>query len=152
VLAFKPDVEITFDIRDTWQARVLARSRGIDRMVMLSVLAHNYEEALLTLCAVIFPDFDRRLPAPYLESCGRIAKNGGIVAKVRQRNGTIKEMQIYRDELTMRDAFRFIADVVKLSDDDRLEMFIALQKWVVADRRLDPTMDPKDPDAKRLVH
>jgi hypothetical protein len=31
-------------------------------------------------------------------------------------------------------------------------MFAAVKRWVVADRRLDPNMDPQDPDAKRLVH
>ena len=51
----------------------------------------------------------------------------------------------------MRDAFRRLADRLKLSDSDRIEMFKYVQRWVVADRRLDPTFDPQDPDAKRLT-
>jgi hypothetical protein len=50
----------------------------------------------------------------------------------------------------MRDAFRRLADRLKLNDADRIELFKCVQRWVVADRRLDPTFDPKDPDAKRL--
>ena len=142
---------LAFDIRDSWQARVLARSTGTDRMVVLSVLAHNYEEALLALCAVIFPDFDRFLPAPYLISAGRIDKGGRVVAKVMGRDGITREQSLYRNEIQLRDAFRQLADIVKLSDADRIEMFAAVKNWVVADRRLDPTMDPKDPDAKRLI-
>ena len=54
-------------------------------------------------------------------------------------------------ELALRNDFRRLADKIKLSDADRVELFAAVKNWVVADRRLDPTMDPKDPDAKRLV-
>jgi hypothetical protein len=50
----------------------------------------------------------------------------------------------------MRDAFRRLADHVKLNDPERIELFKYAQRWVVADRRLDPTLDPQDPDARRL--
>jgi hypothetical protein len=31
-------------------------------------------------------------------------------------------------------------------------MFKYAQAWVVADRRLDPTFDPQDPDARRVLN
>jgi hypothetical protein len=31
-------------------------------------------------------------------------------------------------------------------------MFKCVSRWLRADRRLDPTFDPQDPDAKRLVN
>jgi hypothetical protein len=52
----------------------------------------------------------------------------------------------------MQNDFRRLADRLKLSDADRIEMFKCVQRWVVADRRLDPSFDPRDPDAKRLVN
>lgn len=70
-----------------------------------------------------------------------------------ERDGTIsKDVAIYASEIALRDDFRHLADRLKLTDDERVEMFKAVQRWVVADRRLDPTFDPQDPDAKRLVH
>jgi hypothetical protein len=74
------------------------------------------------------------------------------MADVVQKDGTIsKNVGLYRNTLKLRDAFRRLADRLKLDDQERLEMFSALKRWVVCDYRLDPTMDPQDPDAKRLV-
>ena len=61
-----------------------------------------------------------------------------------------KEEVLYRSEMSLRNDFRRLADQLKLCDEDRVELFAAVQRWVVADRRLDPLMDPKDPDARRL--
>jgi hypothetical protein len=46
---------------------------------------------------------------------------------------------------------RRLADRLKLSDQERLEFFTCVKRWLVADLRLDPTMDPMDPDAKHLT-
>lgn len=144
---------IEFDLRGSWQARALVETKGPARMVMLSVLAHTLEEAVITLCFAAFHDFDGRLPIPALVSAARIAKTGAVVADMVDRFGTIKkDTVLFKTELEMRDAFRRLADRMKLSDSDRIEMFKYVQRWVVADRRLDPTFDPQDPDAKRLVH
>jgi hypothetical protein len=147
---------LTFDIRDTWQARVLvaaqSKTEGVIGAVALSVIAHNYDDALLVLLQTIFPGFQSIQP-PALCTAGRIDKSGAVVANLVERSGRIvKDYQLYRDEIALRDDFRRLADELKLDDSDRIELFICLQRWVVADRRLDPTMDPKDPDAKRLVN
>jgi len=118
-------------------------------MVLMSALCHSYEDAAPLLYQLIFGSI--KVKAPYLESCGRIAKNGAITAKVRDRSGLSLEKVIYPNEIALRDDFRRLADELKLNDADRVERFGAVKRWMVADRRLDPAMDPRDPDAKRLT-
>ena len=152
MLAFKPDVQITFDIKDTWQARCLVAARRWQAAVILSVLAHNFDDAMPALLETVYPGF-RSIVPPFLTSAARVSKTGHIVANVRMPGGRIvKDMVLYRNEVALRNDFRKLADQLKLNDADRVELFAAVKNWVVADRRLDPTMDPKDPDAKRLVH
>lgn len=140
------------DLRDTWQVRALLASRNEHvGIVLLSVLAHTFDDAMPAMMEVAFPGF-KSISAPFLGSAGKVAKTGHIVADVVQRNGTVsKDVAIYRNEVALRDDFRRLADRLALSDADRIEMFKCVQRWVVADRRLDPTFDPQDPDAKRLV-
>jgi hypothetical protein len=143
---------LAFDLMATWQARTLRAATGQTAAVLLSVLAHNYDEQMLPLLQVVFPGFTS-ITAPFLSSAGRVQKNGTVTADVVRVTGKIdKQVVLYRNEIALRDDFRRLADRIKLSDQDRQQLFIAVQKWVVADRRLDPTMDPQDPDAKRLVH
>lgn len=146
---------LAFDIRSTWQARVLlaaqAKGEGVIAAVALSVLSHNYDDAMLPMLQILFPGF-QSIQAPFLCSCGRVDKSGAIVADLVERTGKItRNYRFYRDEIALRDDFRRLADELKLNDADRIEMFGAVKRWVVADRRLDPTFDPMDPDAKRLV-
>lgn len=138
------------ELRDTWQGRALTGIKGPFRAVLMSVLAHNFEGAIYTLCAVVDPNFDGSIPAPHLTSAAKIAKTGAVVADVVDRFGNIKEKVIFASEGQMRDAFRALADTLKLPDNERIELFRCAQRWVVADRRLDPNMDPQDPDARRL--
>lgn len=135
-----------------WQGRVLVHTRATPLgAVVISVLAHSYDDALPTMLAVVFPGFSGLKP-PGLCSAGKIAKTGAVVADVIQRDGArVKDVALFRNELAMQSTFRRLADDLKLSDDDRRELFGAVQRWVVADRRLDPTMNPRDPEAKRLV-
>jgi len=143
---------LAFDLRGSWQARALVAATGPARMVMLSVLAHTLEQAVVTLCFAAFADFDGSLPLPALTTAAKIDKTGSVVGDVCDRWGAIhRDEVLFRTEIEMRDAFRRLADRLKLSDSDRIEMFKYVQRWVVADRRLDPTFDPQDPDAKRLT-
>lgn len=143
---------IGFDLRGSWQARSLAATDGKGLgMVVLSVLAHTYDEAMPTLLRVTFPGFTS-IKAPFLCTAGKVSKSGHIVADMVTADGQIvKDAPLYPNETSLRDTFRKLADRLKLSDSDRVEMFKCVQRWVVADRRLDPTFDPKDPDAKRLT-
>lgn len=141
---------LAFDLRGSWQARALAAAKGQTAMVLLSVLSHTYDDALLVLLPLVFPGYIE--PAlPCLASAGRVAKTGAVVADViRPDHVLVKDVPIYRTELALRDDFRKLADRLKLDDADRIELFKCVQRWVVADRRLDPSFDPQDPDAKRL--
>jgi len=147
--------KLSKEFRVMWQGRALAAATGTTAAVLLSVLAHNYDDAMPVMLRVVKPitwDAENQtVKAPFLSSAGKVAKSGAIVADVVQANGKIvKGAVLYLNETELRDDFRRLADRLKLSDADRTEMFMAVQRWVVADTRLDPNFDPKDPDAKRL--
>ena len=137
---------------ETWQARTLKAATGKTGAVLLSVLAHNFDDHMIPLLHAVYPGFVS-IAAPFLSSAGWVGKSGAICADIVQPDGRIdKKAVLYRNEIEMRDDFRRLADEIALSDDDRRALFAAVKNWCVADRRLDPTMDPQDPDAKRLVN
>lgn len=139
------------DLRETWQAKVLAAATGKLGAVVLSVLAHNFDDEMPVLLRVVFPGFTS-ITAPFLMSAGKIAKTSHVCADVCRRDGEIVKMAIlFRNTLELQSEMRRLADRVKLSDRDRNALFGAVKNWLVCDYRLDPTMDPKDPDARRLV-
>lgn len=156
MLATDLEKKIAFDLRATWQARALLGTQGKLNAVILSVLAHNYDEHMPALLAIVWPGFipgKSPLDRAIYCSAARVDKAGRIVADMVSRHGTkTKNSVVFDSEIQMRGVFRKLADMMKLPDRDRVDMFTAAQNWVVADRRLDPAMDPKDPDAKRLVH
>jgi len=142
------------ELAQVWQGRVLAHTRYEPiGMVVLSILAHSYDQAMPVLLRALFPGFES-ISAPFICSTAKIDKNGAVVADVvwDDWRPVSKDQVIFRDEIHMRDRLRKLADQLKLSDDDRKQLFIAAKKWCACDRRLDPTMHPDDPDAKRLVH
>lgn len=141
---------------EMWQARALAGTKDKLNGVIMSVLAHNWPDQMPVLMALVYPGFvpgRAEIKDAIYCSAARVDKSGRIVADMVSRYGTkTKDSVVFDSEIQMRGVFRRLADMMKLSDRDRIEMFHAVQNWVVADRRLDPAMDPKDPDAKRLVH
>lgn len=119
--------------------------------VVLSVLAHTYDDAMPVLLRIVFPGFTS-IAAPFYCTAAKVDKSGAVVADCVTKDGQIvKDAVVFQSEGEMQDNFRRLADHLKLNDSDRVELFKCVQRWVVADRRLDPTFDPKDPDAKRLV-
>lgn len=141
---------LAFDLRASWQVRALAEAKGLTGMVLLSVLSHTYDDALLVLLPIVFPGYVEP-SLPVLASCGKVDKTGAIVADViRKDHYLVKDALIYKSETDLRDDFRRLADHLKFNDADRTELFKCVQRWVVADRRLDPSFDPKDTDARRL--
>lgn len=142
---------IESELRQGWQARVLLASSGRMYMCVLSVLSHNFDDAMLTLLQVLYPGF-YSIKAPFLCTAARVLKNGNVVADVVTKGGKIlKWVKLFEDEKAMETAFRHLADDLKLNDQDRRELFAAVKRWVVCDYRIDPNMNPMDPDAKRLV-
>lgn len=148
----------------TWQSKVLhetCRMNGIgvlgpmDKLgsVLLSMFAHNLDAGpLAVLLAAVFPGF-YSIGTPFICSAAKIDKAGRIVADVVMRDKEFprKDHVLFLSTQHLERTFRRLADRLKLSDRDRVALFIAAKAWVVADRRLDPAMDPADPDARRLV-
>lgn len=149
------------DLRETWQARALAATlrqeeyaAPVDKlgMCMLSLMAHNYDDALPVLLRVINPYFVS-IGAPFLCSAAKIAKTGHVMADMIGREGRkFRNQALFRSTRAMEREFRIFADKLKFTDSERIELFAAVRRWVVCDFRLDPNMDPADPDAKRLVN
>ena len=137
------------ELRDSWQGKLLAIARTKDYMVALSILATNYDELMIPLLRAVHPGWVEP-SLPCLCSSAKIAKSGAVFATCMFEWGT-KTVVLYQDELELRDEFRRLADQAKLADDERIEMFAAIRNWIIADFRLDPTMDPADPDARHLV-
>jgi hypothetical protein len=153
MLATEFEKKLAFDLRASWQVKTLGEAQGTAFAVVLSVLGHSFPEALPVVMHLLIPDWDGKAPGPYLISCGKIAKTGFVVADVVDpKTGAVtRDAMLYASEIALRDDMRRLADKLKLVDRDRMEFFTAIKNWVVADRRLDPTFDPKDPDAKRLI-
>jgi hypothetical protein len=144
------------DLRETWQGRVLAAAEGRMMVVASSILAHTYDEAMAVLFRVVKPKcwdaFRQTLRTPFLCSAGKIDKRGRIFAQTVLRDGRVKRpMTLFKNTREFEYECRKLADRLKLSDDERVEFFTVAKNWVVCDYRIDPTMDPKDPDARRLV-
>ena len=138
-------------IRQSWQCRALLQAKGLDFAVVLSMLAHSYDDAMIRLLRIAFKGF-YSIKAPFLGTAGKVDKAGRVCADVVTDYGKVFKMQpLYVDEVHFRDAMRRLADRLRLEDDERSELFAVAQRWIVCDFRLDPNMDPRDPDAKRLV-
>jgi hypothetical protein len=123
-------------LRDTWQARVLAESDGLTRAVVLIVLFHAYTKVIKTLLRVVFPGM-RDIPTPYFSSGATILLNGKVACDLSYGGGITVPKIIYESTDELNRAMRDLADRLKLTDPERLEFTAAIQKWVVADQRVD---------------
>lgn len=145
--------------RESWEARTLifatlvsdvAAPRDKIGMCILSILAHSLPiekmQFLLRACGF------RGTHVPMLVSAAKIAKTGHVMADLITRDQILfKNQALFRDTRQMEGAFRRFADCCRLTDIERIEFFDAIHSWVVCDYRLDPAMDRRDPDAKRLT-
>jgi hypothetical protein len=149
------------DLRRTWQGAALAASlldcgewtppRHKVGMCILSVLSHNFDDAMPVMLRVVFPNF-KSIGAPFLCSAAKIAKTGHVMADLITKDGQrVRNQALFRSTKAMEGEFRKFADGLRLDDAERTELFAAVKRWVVCDYRLDPQMNPADPDAKRLT-
>lgn len=154
MLATEFEKKLAFDLRGSWQVRALGHAKGVDFAVVMSVLAHSFADAVPVVMHLLIPNWDGKPIGPYLITAGKVDKTGAIVAYVVYPNSERieKNAVLYLSQVHLRDAMRKLADELKLADRDRIEFFTAIKNWVVADRRLDPTFDPKDPDARRILN
>lgn len=140
------------ELRASWQGRALifAKDNPQLKTALLSLLADNYDDTMPWLLAAVYGDFG--IKAPFYCSNPKIDKRGCIVADLIMPDGfKYKNAVIFISEDQMQGTFRKLADRLKFSDAERIDLFVCARHWVKADFRLDPTMDRRDPDAKRLV-
>lgn len=150
------------ELRATWQTRLLMACGSVDTngilrprdtmgACILSVMAHNFDDALPVILRIAFPSFTA-IGTPMLCSAARIARSGHVMADFISTSGFKRKNQaFFKNTRDMERQFRKVADKARLDDNERIEMFDAVKRWVVCDYRLDPTMDRNDPDAKRLT-
>lgn len=141
------------ELRESWQGRALRAYRYQPLgMPLVSVIANSWDDALLFLMAAVFPGFMGITP-PFCTSIAHIDKAGRVCTDVLWADWTNPDhaFPLFRDTKQMEGEFRKLADMLKFSDQERNELFAAVKKWCASDRRLDPTFDPADPDAKRLT-
>lgn len=139
-------------LRQSWQGRALAFAKNNPQLktALLSLLADNYDEALPFLLVAIFADYS--IKAPFYCSNPKINKRGCIVADLIMPDGfKYRDAVLFMSTQQMEGTFRKLADRLKLSDVERIDLFACVHHWVKADQRLDPAFDRRDPDAKRLV-
>ena len=141
------------ELRESWQGRALALAdlKSIQlKCALISLFADNYDDALPFLLSAVFGDWG--IKAPFYCSNPKINKRGCIVADLVMPTGEkLRDAVIFSGALQMQDVFRKLADRLKLSDAERVDMFTAVHHWVKADQRLDPAFDRRDPDARRLT-
>lgn len=122
------------DLRETWQARIIAESTGKTRAVVLIVLTMSYSRAIQTLLRVNgYRDIER----PFLCSGATIALDGKLICDVTEKSGLVAPAVVYDSTDELNRDMRGLADRLKLTDRERLEFTAAIQKWVVADQRVD---------------
>lgn len=132
------------ELRDTWQARALAESKGLTQKVVLAVLFHGYLEAMQVLLRVVFPHAEvarngwTEISRPFFTGGAQILRSGKVAClMIGKVDDVPRAMVVYDSQDQLIREFRSLADRLKLSDMDRIEMMGAVAKWVVADRRID---------------
>lgn len=143
------------ELRQSWQGRALAyvqeHSLGQLGAALLSLLADNYDETMPFLLHAVIPDA-AGVKTPFYCSSPKINKGGYVIADMIDKNGRkLKNTIVFMSSEQMETVFRKLADVVRMTDDERLDLFACVHHWVKADQRLDPTMDRRDPEARRLT-
>lgn len=123
-------------LRDTWQARLLAAADGKEFAVALCVIALEWPTALPTLLRATFPGF-RDIVRPFLTGYATTQIDGSIYCAMIDRDYSWGYQKLYDSQAEMTAEFRAIADKLKLADKDREKMFDLLKKWVTSDRRVD---------------
>jgi hypothetical protein len=152
-------------LNGSWQARTLdyatdrpgssqyVYARHRFGAVLLSMLAHRFDDdqEFLVLMHCVHPFF-RAITGPILSSIGRINKSGCVVADMVHGGMPRHRVVLFPSVRQFEGECRRFCDKMHFRDQERIEFFEMVKLWLAADERLDPSMNPHDPDAKRLVH
>jgi len=94
VLATDVERNVAFDLRGSWQVRAIGEAKGQTWMVLLSVLAHTYDAALLVMMEIVYPDFDGSIPAPHLTTAAKIDNGRNVVVACSALKRTYRDILI----------------------------------------------------------
>lgn len=125
--------KVAEEIRDLWQARILNMARGILQRVFIAAFANEYKDAMR---ALIYAIGGKDIALPTLCGYATISPGGRLICDELDSNGSKRKIAIYETEGIMLYEARKLADKLKLSDADRKEMFVILQKWIARDMRI----------------
>jgi hypothetical protein len=106
------------DLRDTWQWQCLMATRGTVKHMILRAAMHNNGQQ--------FPRFAYR---------AEIMRDGMVHADFALKEGELYHKVAIDQVDFVRDAFRRLADKLKLCDKDRAELFELLRSWMEKDHR-----------------
>ncbi len=125
------------DLAMTWQARALAETKDKTRAVLRAVLTHSYGGAMPVLMRVVFPNL-RGDWLPRYVGAARINRSGVIICNVQAPDRVlVLDVTVYDNIEKLIWTFRTVADKLKFTDDERVEMIEAVKRWIVADERID---------------
>lgn len=124
------------ELRDTWQARLLAEAEGREYAVAQCIIALEWPTALPVLMRVVFPGF-LDIKRPFLTGYAVTQIDGSVWCSMIDRDYSWCNVRVYDHERDLTAEYRAIADRLKLNDADRTMMFDALRKWVTSDLRID---------------
>ena len=128
-------------LRDQWQCRLLAETKGKIAAVVMAFLAHSYFEAMETLLRMAYPGFVKVQP-PLYSGPATIRSTGQITCTYIARNFEERHnVLVYDSEDDLLKEFRELADKLKLKDHEREEMFATIKRWVTRDDRIAPTVE-----------
>jgi len=136
------ELVLSKSIRDSWQARCLHAVNDDDKFwnVVHAVLWHDYGKAMPVLLQVIYPGFTD-ITRPFFIGGANVIANGKVVCRmVREGDASIDDADwvvVYDSQEQLNWNFRKLADKLKLSDRDRMELFASVKRWIVADLRID---------------
>lgn len=77
---------------------------------------------------------------PRIMGSATIDLDGNVLVTFQSRTGVTHEKFRYCSVQEMCDSFSELADVLRLSDVERIEMFQEVKRWVYKDERADPVL------------
>lgn len=128
------------EVRETWESRALVAAEGkMQRILLAAIRAEIREDLLLLLLRETFGQIE--IKTPFYRGHASIVPSGHLVCEVvdRDANGLVWRgtVKVYDNENRFLYEMRKLADKLKLSDEDRKDMFRVLQKWITKDERFD---------------
>lgn len=132
------------DLRDTWQARALAETKGRLAATIFAILMHSYGPAMQILLRVVFPKGRiapngwTEISRPFFYGAATIDPGGRVLCGAVDKSGRkIPRAIAFLNEDVLLKQMRDLADALKLNDQDRVQMTEAVKRWIVRDLRVD---------------